>query len=46
MKDKRKIDQLVEALTEGGLTRRAFIKKSTALGLPFFAAFSIAGPPG
>jgi spermidine/putrescine transport system substrate-binding protein len=42
MKDKRKIDQLVEALTEGGLTRRAFIKKSTALGLSLAGALTIA----
>jgi spermidine/putrescine transport system substrate-binding protein len=42
MTDKKKIDQLVEAFAEGNLTRRAFIKKTTALGLSLAGALTIA----
>ncbi len=39
---KRKIDGLVEDLANGRLTRRDFIRRTTALGLSLSAAFSIA----
>lgn len=45
MKDKNKkrmIDELVETFEAGNLTRRDFIKKTTALGLSMAAALSIA----
>ena len=43
MTKKTRIDALVEAFSSGKITRRNFIKKTTALGLSLAGALSIAG---
>ena len=44
--DIKNIDRLVEAFTEGRLTRREFVTRATALGLSLAGALSIAGSFG